>query len=47
MREYRLTILIPEPALAGYVPARAPTAAELIASPHVRDDLLNASESWP
>jgi hypothetical protein len=47
MREYRATILIAEVTLAGYVPAPAPAATEMIAAPNGRNDLLNATEGWP
>jgi hypothetical protein len=47
MTEHSTTIPIPDPTLPGYVPARAPTTAGRVASPHVQDDLVDATEARP
>ncbi len=47
MTEHSATIPIADPTLPGYVLVRAASTAELVASPHVADELLNATEARP
>jgi hypothetical protein len=47
MTEHSATILIPDPTFARHLLARATTTAGLVSSPHVPDDLLNATEPKP
>jgi hypothetical protein len=47
MTEYSATIAIAEPRLPGYVLVRVASTAELVASPHVPDELMNTTEARP